>query len=411
MGEIVNIKRYKIYSILIFIAIYFSHDTIMFGTTNSSTAIIIRKIVPFVLCGILFVLNKKIFFTVKTVILCSGLLFLPLISCFINGEDIQNYIYRFAIILAAILFVVGNEYILDNYNDVMAFLAVWSIVGFVISNLLPQIMAIFPKVVSYNGTIYSNMLFFLSPINGNSLYSFIRNRGIFREPGVYMIFLFFALLFEFFYKRKINKKRVIIFTITLLTTGSTAGIIILLATYVYVILMKKNFKYRGVVIVLVGIFCIILSNGLFESIVAGKFIRGSNSYGSFYSRYMSIFSNLEIAIKNPVFGIGRYSLYNTILFKDEIYLVTDNTNTIIIGIVAYGFLFGIICLYGLYKMICHHQSLIVGRIFELCIVVAALSNEDLGQNIIYYILVVFGIYVADDIWRKKQRNLECEQYS
>ena len=79
--------------------------------------------------------------------------------------------------------------------------------------------------------------------------------------------------------------------------------------------VKRNVKYKGLIMIVVGIICVIGVAYFGESLVGGKFTYGSNSYGSFFSRFSSISKNVEIMLKNPIFGCGRYNLYNLFYYK------------------------------------------------------------------------------------------------
>lgn len=394
-------KKNKIsfYTALLFIAIYFSHDTLLFGTNSNDVSIIIRKAVPFLII-IIFLLYKPFLKVERNKLLLTALVvLLPFISCFVNNEQYANYIYRAAIMLAAALFVLNEKEgeFQQSFTAIMQFLSIWSLIIFAIGNLFSQVISFLPTVTNSAGHQFINTIFTVFYI-GNSRYSFSRNYGIFREPGVFMIFIALALLIEFSQTDKRRWKNIILLTITMLSTGSTAGYIVLAGIYFYSFLSEREHKHKGIisVIAISAMVLLVMSTNLLsnDSAMLQKFQYGTNAYGSWYARLSSLVENVRLAVQNPLFGVGRYSLYSTVLGSDTIYSAVDNTNTFLINFSAYGLLYGFTNLCGLWR----YCKLTIGNkkfmlnLFLVLLFFAAFSNEDMGQNIVYYILIFKGLY-------------------
>ncbi len=384
-----------LYFLMIFIMIYCSHDTLLFGTNANGLFIAVRKIIPFALIVGVFVLQRLRPIKWKTFFLLIFILALPFVSAIVNGESLSNYIYRCAVMCSAIFLILSqreNDYY-EYYNKIIAFFSIWSIVTFLLSNFVPSIIRKFPVVINSLGNMYYNTIFsVVAPANES--YGLIRNGGIFREPGVFMVFLVIALIFELCVLKKNRMKYIGLYSITLLTTLSTAGYIILALIYFYIMMMHKGLKYKrwiaAAIVVLTVTF--MLQAGLFSHEgMFSKFQEGSNSYGSFYARFSSLIENAKIAIKNPLFGIGRYGLYDLTLATSGGYEAVDNTNTLLINFAAYGVLYGTIILLGVWKFLYHHQNRFLGSLCLMLILFLTLSNEDMGQNVVFYGIVFAGL--------------------
>lgn len=389
--------KFDFYYILIMVALYCSHDTLLFGTNNNSLFTTIGKAMPtIILCCILLTGRlKKI--KAKEFIILVLFITLPFISCIMNQEDIYNYIYKATVVLCAAFFVwtsKGKEFYI-KYNSIMLFLSVWSIVTSIIANLMPAISNAFPTVTNIINRNYKFMLF--SVTSTSTTYGFVRNNGLFREPGVFALFLIIAFVIELVILPKARMKYVVIFTLTMFSVFSTAGMIIMACVYIYMILMNKSLKYRYILAGAIIIAILIVSNTTDLLSVGGKLFgkfSEDGNYGSWFSRQSSLTQNWAIALENPLFGIGRYNLYDTILLSDGVYKAVDNTNTMMINFSAYGMLYGAMSLYGLWKFVRKHERGIISAAFLFVIMFMALSSQDIGQNVIYYFVIFSGLFNA-----------------
>ncbi len=409
------ITKDKVYFAVMFLIIYCSHDTLMFGTNANNLFITARKIIPFLLGALLFMMDLAERKKYKAKEFICGLLFmaLPLLSCAVNHEPWDNYIYRFAIMFCAFLLAMSNykEKACKYYCSIMVFLSIWSFAVFAIANLLPGLLSRFPTIVNSQGFSYANAIF--SVATKSKTYGVMRNHCIFREPGVYVVFLTIAFLFEILKgDPKTKTKHIIIFTVAMLTTMSTAGYIILAAIYIYLILCNRDLKHKPAIVITIcaAVLVLVTQTSLLQadSAMFSKFDTESNSYGSWFSRLSSLVENLRIAMNNPAFGVGRYSLYDIVLAKDGNYTAVDNTNTIMIGFAAYGIGFGLLLMWGCWKFIRKKRKIIIFDALLFLILFMALSNEDMGQNIIFYFIVLAGFFSRgrDDLGFCENRNAE-----
>lgn len=401
----------KIYFLLMFVAIYCSHDTLLFGTNGNNNFILLRKIIPFILVVCLAAFGNWKVPSPKQIIVAVCFIAFPFFSAIFNGEPLENYIYRATIILCALMFVWTareNEFQV-NFNKIMYFFSIWSVCTFVLANVFPSLVTIFPVISNTKGVPFHYMLF--SSVTYNYSYGLMRNFCIFREPGMFAIFLAVAFLFELVFTKKPNIKHIIVYTIAMASTLSTAGYIILGCLYLYMFASSSKFKFKYVLIV--GFVFLVLLNldaGIFSSDSAlwSKFTEGSNNYGSWLSRLVGVTKNWEIALQNPLFGLGRYALYDVVLAKEGVYRVMDNTNTMMINFAAYGLLYGFVNGVGVFLFLHRHNKKILMTIFGFLILFTAFSNEDMGQNILYYYIVLTGL-VSYEVKKKKKWEIDWQQ--
>ena len=401
-----HIDLEKIFPVfMVLLMLFCSHDTLLFGTNEDETFITIRKIVPFVIVALTFpyVFFNRFMDTAKTfgMILIFAI---PFLSCIVNNEPYDNYIYRGVIMLSAafLALVFNTKRFFEIYNKIMKFLTLWSCSVWLISVLFPTFIKMFPIISNYESRDYYFVLF----SNVSYFENISRNLGIFREPGVYTIFLIVALIGEILIlDNKRKKLNIVLFCIGLFTTLSTAGYILLFALAAYYLFIYHDSIKESVIILFAIVlgFLVAYQFGMLD-MVFEKFSDGTNTYGSWFSRMSSITENIEITLANPVFGIGRYALYDITLAVDGVYTADANTNTILIGSAAYGVVFGILTLLSCLRFsyyICKKR--IFSTIVIFLILIAALSNEDMGQNYLYYLIVFYGLFASfEDLEEKSE---------
>lgn len=383
----------KLYFVIVFLAIYCSQDTLIFGTNANTSVTEAVKYLPFLFIVVLLFLKPQL--NVKHLIAPTLMCIILMLTCFINKEALNNYVYRCAILITAYLLIEYDKDVFWRYfSKTMTFLSVWSIITFVLSIVLPSIINMFPLIKNIAGYGYRMIIF--SNINTETAYSVSRNQSVFREPGVFVVFIVIAIIKEIKHVDKLNIKRFLIYTIALLTTMSTAGYIILAAIYIYIIFIRKDYKYKktSIIIILLVIVYLVGYTDVFQldNTIWTKFQYGTNHYGSWFARSSSLIVNLEIALKNPLFGVGRYKLYDTVMSTSGIYEAVDNTNTVLINFSSFGFLYGIIHVIGLIKYSLFGERSIISGLFIFLLLFAAFSNEDMGQNILYYVIIFNGLF-------------------
>lgn len=228
----------------------------------------------------------------------------------------------------------------------------------------------------------------------------LRNSAIFREPGVFMVFINLAFILDaIFLKHRLSIKKLLLYVGCMITTLSTAGLIILLLAYLlYIYVQRKSIKSLSLPILFMGL-CIALLIGSEELVgdIFSKFGRGMES-GSVVGRITSLTIPAMIIFHNPLFGVGP-ELFRTeyIHYGEQLYHMYIDpqglaTNTILNAGAVYGLWFSL-CLvvdfYDFSKGIAHNKRIQTLYVFLLLLMM--FSNESMFYSMIVYILIFYGI--------------------
>lgn len=397
----------NIYLIYVFCLIYFSNDTLIFGTVDGAsinTSIIYSLII---LSG-LFLYYSKIFknktsSTLNYLMLSIGcILFTGIFNINFSG----GYFYQILIFVTVYIvyrFIPLIPFLL-SFRKVIYILSFISIITYFIVLLFPVILSYVPIVENIVGVTKYN--FYLSVVNNEG--SFLRNSSIFREPGVYMMYLILALIVELYLMNKFNTgidvKYIFVILFALLLTFSTGGYLVFLCFIIYYLLHNnKNimkFVYFFILGSIIWFLYNIFSDSFEQTQVLNKLQKDSTHYGSTLSRISSIIIPLKIFSHNILVGSGLdsfsklYSLYSwetyQIMFTSE----GTSTNTILNKFATYGLLSGTLFSYAFYKL----SSLLSIRkktILLFIIFLLLFSNEDVRYSLIFNILPFYALDKAN----------------
>ena len=372
-----NYKKLLLY-IVAFFVIYES------GTIPSIVSIndlFIDKLLLFISVGIFS------FLALKKRRNCECLfLWLLLFSCFVfiniinSPETTFNLIYRLGIYIMIYLLLLYTF----SKNIDFDILICRVIVFFAITSLLIYCLVHFLGIqlpYSYfyleNGGLryisYFGIYFEQGYANTQFGFSFYRMTGPFWEPGVYQIFLNYAL-YRFLFKEKGNRIIIAILLIDLFLTMSAAGWLCTICMLALIIvrtprLSKKNKFFILVLMIIVGLFACYY-------VLSIKFAETYSNGGSAFIRINDFLLALQLFIENPIFGTG---FGNTRAF--ELRNFFNNTNTL-------GSSNGLMT-------ICYTTG-IIGMIFVLYPFVMRLiklRDKDRIVNYFYFFMIMFFNFV------------------
>lgn len=229
----------------------------------------------------------------------------------------------------------------------------------------------------------------------------LRNGAIFREPGIFMVFINIAFILDTLYlKNRLSIKKLFLYVGCMVTTLSTAGLIILFLSYLlYLFNQKTNIKAFAVPAIFIGV-CLYLLIGSEELIasVFGKFERGMDS-GSVAGRITSLTIPSMIMFYNPLFGVGaeqfrtEYIKYGQQMYHMFIDPQGLATNTMLNAGAVFGVWFAIFIIYNFYRF----SRLLVPKkniqaLYIFLLFMMMFSNESMFYSLIVYILIFYGIY-------------------
>ena len=213
-----------------------------------------------------------------------------------------------------------------------------------------------------------------------------------------MIYLNIGLIFELFVKNKKENNNVLIFTVAIITTLSTAGYIICLLIFLSYLLKKKNialFIKSSVFLILISLF--VSENFEVFEITLNKFDSESNEYGSFLARYASITVPFSIFLDSPFLGEGlasfakKFEVYSLYLTGIPLKADSQSTNTFFNSLATYGLIFFCILVVGIFRLshLFSENNLVRWLLFISLLLM--LSNEDLRYSLLFSSLLFYGI--------------------
>lgn len=303
---------------------------------------------------------------IKTLFLFS-IFFIILMLMFM--DDIQKNFngYVGAVIYTIEVFIIGmfavtaldKEKFIRNYVHIISVLCVISLVFFSLSVINRDLTWNIIKEWGINDNTYIAIPIhtFGWETSKNYSYIFERNAGIWWEPGAFQGFIMIAILFTITQKQYFKKAAwmIIIFLITLISTQSTAGYIILILSligfnteYIDSIFpqgITKNKKMSRPFFVFVGVLFAfllvryILSTGNIDN-------KLSDDSASYLSRMDDILSSIKLILKHPVIGIG---LGESGQVARETVVSTTTATTILYLASVYGIPLAVVYLYKFYK--------------------------------------------------------------
>ena len=398
-------KRICDLSVLSFL--YFSSETVLFGTNESES----MKLVGYI--WVVFLLGALCCWTIYRDIKFNGSsmhLFL-LFALLLAGTAITNFDfsikYIYILILCAISFlysgIIDAKRFKNSYLQVTYLLSLFSLFSTVAYYIAYPIVARFPVVVNSADTKFYFLL--LSVVPQKTLYVGYRNYGIFREPGVYSVFLIVAILFELS-EYKLNKRRLLVYVITLITTFSTAGYIVLGIIFVGgVILINKKMKLK---ILLVVTFLVIFIYAFYSGVLQEQIKKLTTRNDSLEARLGAFIINIKMFTNNVwrfFFGNGfSYVEKNYSVIADSLGIVSaHNTNTLLKMFSVYGVIFTVLIVGNLIAFF--NNNLKLWGLFAAFSFFVVLCNEDFIVNIIIYLFCFYGRPI------KKEKGAELLYYA
>lgn len=314
----------------------------------------------------------------------------------------------------------------NAYIKIILFLSMVSWLYFPI--LLFQIPSPLPDFISIVDTPYSNFLFFgiyraelATVLDG--LYYVDRNSGIFWEPGAFQIFLNTSVYLAII-QNQLSKKRLLIFLLTILTMGSSTGMLVfglLCAVYFsrtkYQRTTRENWIVAAIAIIIATIF---LSTTLFRSTLE-KFEEGSNSNVSFVARSTDYIVDTNIFIDHLWRGVGYGNIavrerYAIDVMGEALYWTAaqpPGADGLLLFLTYVGFLGGIV----VWRLICPSQIGNWSRLEKGLVIVAMImmyNNENMLMYLFPWVMMFYGFSIHSKATRptvsfehRNQKKQQC----
>jgi hypothetical protein len=313
-----------------------------------------------------------------------------LIHFFLNGannheNDFFKFIFRLITALSVLLaYSLFKREVLKDFIWVMNILLVHSVFNFLFGFILPGNLEVV-KAEQINCLTFKYIFFYFSE-SSSSGYSFLRNQGIFWEPGVLSVFLN-ILLFVYLFVRPNITRGLVVFA-TIFTTFSTTGLV--LSFLLFIVKYNKNIR-KSFAALFIGLSAIgVLLPLVIENVndkVSGK------GEASFYWRSYDLLISFQIVSENPIKGIGfGGEVYKKVQEQNKMFMQSDilegrgNTNSMVYIFIAFGIPLAIYILYLLYN-----QTIFPYKNKYLFFIVSTicLSTEPLITSV-FFLIIVFS---------------------
>lgn len=391
----------KILFFLIFIVV--SDDTLFFGTAKNGTFITFKYIV---------IISLTLVMTIKYVLLqrqynslsflyIIALDLLLLISSFFNDDLRNGVFYKIALIFLA--FSITRKMSLHEFayyfEKIIYFFACFSLIGMALGLFGKGILSLLPVFLNSADNAFYNALVFCVPVTN----SVVRNYGIFREPGVYQMYIIWAMVFQVGILKNAKTSRMVVYILALLTTYSTTGYFALGLVIILFLLSREENNgrtYKTVLGITVCIFCVcaFVSPDLFDVLSDTVFGKLSNmSRHTTIARVGSITVNAKIFFDNILFGVGltRLSELFPVYCRDLYgFASVHNTNTILIQFSTHGIFYGLLWTLGYIRLSWKLGSDTLSRMIYFGIFVILFVGENLSFSTITYILLIYGMQIV-----------------
>ena len=256
-----------------------------------------------------------------------------------NPYSGNNLLYPLSFLVGALIACkYDKEYFLFKFEKILYVLGILSLVGMSIYYIAPGLINRFPTYTFY--TLTHRTIYFFNYIYAQG-FLMVRNSGIAWEPGVFQILMNLGLSISVAGKEKFDYKRIIVYSLAVILTRSTTGLIILMINLVLVIRKKKGF------IILLLLAITVFSTEIYNTVsyqLTNKWV-GSLAFNN---RYIPTVNAFKAGITHP-FGIGSTG-YNAIYEQERLGSFDSYTQILM----RYGY--GLLCfiIYTLAKIIKKH---------------------------------------------------------
>lgn len=387
-NEISNKFIYLIVSIIFFV----SNDSLSMRLFGENSYFIVQVIYFLLVVKLLFVaVNTETKRNMYFLIAMFYIIFLTMFLCqdFILGYGIQmiSFLTGFMIVRR-----VPFGKFTSAFNKVLFYVALLSLILFTLFLVYPHLMSYLPKQLNANDLDYINIFFYIHYLD------MFRNTGVFREPGLYMIYLNMGLIFELFLTKKPNVKYIIVFVFAILTTLSTAGYIVLALIIIPYVFKSKSVKAIFAVTALSTVVIAFMINNyeLFEQTLT-KFSSEGGASSKEVSRVSSIIIPLYMFADSPFLGVGLtefvdlYTSTSKEIFHQIEFTTAHSTNTILNAMVTYGLIYASIIMFGIYKFAKLISNYWYVVLFIFVILLMLLSNEDIRYSLLFSAMLFYGL--------------------
>lgn len=396
VNRLKKIYLYKWEYLVIFLIAFLSDDSYWVGTSGNVVLSLCRYVFiaafPVVYVGFLRV---KFDYRIASLILIVSLLLLD-VSLFNGGFSGGSIMLLCSFVAAA---VIVKKIPLMRFSKRFCEL----VIAMILISVAIQIMIALGVVQVRTGVNVAgeDMNVFGGFVYVGSYFGLLnRNACFFREPGVFMVYICVAYLLDIWTnKNGPSLRRQFLYFLGILSTMSTAGILIWGVLFVICALRQRKMSAQHIItIVAIGaVAFLVFQNEIVYKNFFSKLEKGTDSL-SVLGRVSSITIPLKMTLDSPFFGCGTENFREAYMrCGQELYHTTIDpqalaTNSILNASAVFGLWFGVFLIYGLLKF----SKLLAGRNvigygLSFFAILLLFSNETMQYSLILYVLLFYGL--------------------
>ena len=360
--------------------------------------------------GVMLALICKVHIPKNVLLIAYSLIFLVLIGTTVSGDSIRNL--TVSTIELSTGFLIACLFTSERSRDVekalriiMMAICICSLFAFLLTAVRFNAVRYLPVFESSNNTrcYFWGLSFTYVP----GKYYIARNLGIFWEPGAFQTYIILALTHELFAGRSWLPRTV--YTVTLLTTLSTTGIVCLLLIWIIYVFSTGN--RRDGILLFILLLCIFLLlyfrwDFLPKSIrfnlvekIQSVFYGNTRDYITVTTRLNSIKYGIELLLQNPLGGIGRGLETLKSAAGNNIVSCTP-----VNWMLQYGIVFGSIAFVGIYRFLYKISNSTLIRMGLFSVILISVSTEAFNISPTFFFLVFLGYDAKSGISQSKKRK-------
>lgn len=386
---------------LLIIALYYVTGS-AFSHVNYSMQIIVFFLLTFALT--VFLGCTKRFASLGTLSLCAVQLLLLLLVPAFNEDGLSSYLAIFLQLMIGLFCasIIPLERFKEKFINVITVFAFISLAMFGISILYPQIALWFPKTIGEASVDYYNagVYVFMQPKGYTSFFLTARNAGVCWEPGCYQAFLNVGLFFLLEKQREAPQKqfsvKFVVLVLTIISTLSTNGIIILLLILLFHVSVWSKTVLRhgtGILAGVIGVvvFLFLLRNTDLMTSIVSKFTNE-------FSEDMGFLDRISLDRIQYLFSDGKFWFFG-MSFPKWVAKDLSLWNSIIHSFLCLGIPFTVIqlTLYWKGAKACAKNHILLFIILMMCF-----STETLFWRVFFDTIAFYGLVEGQKKTVKKQ---------
>lgn len=401
-------KKLKINKVLLLLVIiYFSCNSFVLAIKFENQASVIMLVVTAFTCLLALVSGRHIV-SIRVIniilVMTFNILLTMIFTGFMNAYILLGL--NFLLVLAIIKLMSRQEFF-EAYIVAIKILSVFAIVVGLINILTPSLLGGFPLYAHKADYYYRDVFLAFQSVTG------FRINGIWGEPGMFSVYLMFALIFEcFFVQREIKMVNFSLFTIAIFLAFSTNGLVLLAMVIAILILDNRRNSPK----VFIGLFILIFAaiyavnhvDWISEQIIYATNKLDSSDI-SFAGRLAPVLYNIEKGFSSPIWGHGIQSekFFVDYSFYSGFLICNTSTTTFLFSIFGVVFCFCTIYLTWKVSTINCSGNRFIGFLLFL-VMMFNVNTQAVHLDQIYY-LILFSFFMDDKTELQENKIYEREK--